>query len=140
MQSKRCRAPAHAAVLSCVEVLSWQTRAVSTHYSGFSPEQFTAVCGCQRLQHTWHDSLSTCDPSGAIRLSTKMYRLGSSADHRAGPELPSSIILQEPCRPSNLCSRGSSMHSSRPGSLCSPSRGTCHATRIHISAGQSAQS
>lgn len=138
MQSECCRALAHAVVLSCVEVLLWQLRAVSTHYSGFSTKPFTAVCGCQRLQHTWHDSLSTCDPSGAIRLSTKMYRLGSSADHRAGPELPSSIMLQEPCRPTNLL-KGLSMHSSRPGSFCSPSRETCHAARIQISAGQSAQ-
>jgi len=62
-----------------------------------------AICATQKQRgscycslRTWHDSLSTCEPSGAIRLSTKMYKLGSSADHRAGPELPCSIMFQLP--------------------------------------------
>ena len=46
---------------------------------------------------TWQDSLSICEPSGPIRLSTSMYRFGSSADHRAGPALPCCIISQHPC-------------------------------------------
>ena len=46
---------------------------------------------------TWQDSLSTCEPSGAMRLSTRMYKLGSSADQRAGPASPCCIMSQEPC-------------------------------------------
>ena len=70
----------------------------------------TAICATQKQRgdcycslRTWHDSLSTCEPSGAIRLSTRMYRLGSSADHRAGPELPCSIMFQLPWNTKQAC-------------------------------------
>lgn len=70
----------------------------------------TALCATQKQRgdcycslRTWHDSLSTCEPSGAIRLSTRMYRLGSSADHRAGPELPCSVMFQLPWSTQHAC-------------------------------------
>lgn len=53
--------------------------------------------------HTWQDSLSTWFPSGPSRLRTRMYRLGSSADHRAGPAGCSySIMSQDPCSNDSL--------------------------------------
>ena len=51
-------------------------------------------------QHpTWVDSTSMTSPWGLSRLSTRMYRLGSSADHSLGACVPSCSMSHEACTP-----------------------------------------